>query len=319
MKIFDLEKVVTDICTISEVQNVKVFLIKVTKTKSEIYKQEADDDTKKILLDSIKMSLQSTAFKNREIMEYDSVISKKNTHELVDVSLYENISNMLSEFNDEKKHILTTKGLDESKFHLYMISVKNDNSEYKIIGQFTNVLELSKKFLFGNFTNNKINITEKNNVIGFSKKIDLLVINDEIIVINQAEAKFESLFKMNKLFSEEAISILKNNEKIKVIFDKSVREKLIEKVGSGKRMASRLIKIVADEERFNQTVENISEIIEITSDPTDKFYSQIKDVHFEDGKLSVIDGQEIQLINAISDAPYTARISKTLNTDEARM
>lgn len=40
---------------------------------------------------------------------------------------------------------------------------------------------------------------------------------------------------------------------------------------------------------------------------------------YKDGKLSVPEGEEVQLLNAISDAFYQAIFSETVNVDETRM
>ncbi|MFK4954802.1 hypothetical protein [Lactococcus garvieae] len=300
-------------------QNMKIFLLRVTKAKTDIYKQEADAETKKILLETILKNAHENSFENREIIGYDSVNSKKNTHELVKVSSYQNISDMLAKFNDENQQFTSTSGMNESKFHSWLVSVNFNGHSYKVIGNYLNTLELEKKFLFGNFTDTKIDFSKSSSVFGFGKKIDLLIVDDEYVLINQAETKFENIFKMNKLFSEEATKILLNNEQIGNIFSKETREKLIEKVKNGKRMATRLISIVSDADTFRKTVEHISKITEITDDATHKFYEQVKDVKYENGQLSVEDGLEIQLINAISDAFVKAFISETERVDKTRL
>lgn len=294
-------------------------MLRITKSDNKVYKQESDDETKRILFSSITDSLNQASFKNREIINYDPVISKKNTHELVTVSDFAHVTEMLNKFNDENQHLPSTKRLDETQFHMYMVNMIVDRRNYKIFGKLSNVLELEKKFLFGNFTNNKIDFTKNSNVFGFSKKIELLGIDDNFILINQAESKFESLFKMNQMFSSEATAILNDDDKIKQIFSDETREKLIDKVSKGKRVATRLIKITSDSEQFNQTIANISKIEDIIKDSNYKFHNQVKDVVYDNGQLSVIDGQEIQLIDAISDAFYQAVISQTENVNESRM
>ncbi|WP_288624393.1 hypothetical protein [uncultured Streptococcus sp.] len=218
------------------------------------------------------------------------------------------------------------KGLDETKFTMYMVNLKTSKGDYKIFSKFSNVFELSKKYLFGQFLNrgnlkdSTFTLSEKDNVIGFNKKIELLVVDDNYVLINAAEAKFDSLFKMNALFSTKAGEILENNDKIKSIFNEETIEVLKEKVKSGKRMASRLIKITSDEDRFNKTIDNISKIEDIINDRNHKFHNKVKDVVYnKDGKLSVPEGEEVQLLNAISDAFYQAIFSETVNVDETRM
>ncbi|MDH6364061.1 hypothetical protein M2139_001046 [Enterococcus sp. PF1-24] len=299
-------------------ENIQIFLIKVTKTKSDIYKQEADDQTKRILFDAVIESISQSRFKKREIIDYDPVVSKKNTHELVNVAEYPNIEEMLKKFNDEE-YLTSTSGLKENQFHLYLIKILVGDTNYKFIGSFSSVLKLKKKFIFGNFNNTKIDLTSNSNVFGFNKKIELLIDNDEQILINQADAKFESLFKMNSLFSSKAEKILKENSLIKQVFNDTTRKKLIEKVSNGKRMATRLIKITSDSKRFEQTISNISRITVILDDKSHKFHHQVKDVMYDNGELSVPDGEELQLLNAISDAFYQAIISETENVDETRM
>ncbi|WP_143443225.1 hypothetical protein [Lentilactobacillus parakefiri] len=310
--------------TVNFEQNIGIFLIKLKKKDNEIYKQESNDETKKILFNSLKEGLIQSRFINRDVVPYDPVVNKKNTHELVTVSNFQNITKILDKFNDENQHLINTNGMNESKFHLYMVTLSCKEHNYKIFGSFSNVLALQKKYILGqfiskgNFTDSTIEFKDTNNTFGFSKKIDLLVIDDVYILINQAESKFESVFKMNELFSMQAKDIIDNNKKIRQVFSNETRGKLAKKVGSGKRMASRLIKITSDEKRFNETIDNIAKIQEIVSDKENKFYSKVKDVKFENGQLSVKEGQKIQLLNAISDAPYHADISQMENVDGSR-
>ncbi|MCQ9225808.1 hypothetical protein [Streptococcus suis] len=323
MSVFDLNEVISDLVSLDQQQSfeqkIEIFLLVVKKKENEIYKQESDNRTKRVLFESLKSELEKSRFKNREVMAYDAVFSKKNTHELVNVGDYENIAIKLEEFNDENKYLTSTHGMNEKKFHMYMISLKTDNHNYKVFGNFSNVLELKKKFIFGNFSDSRIEFSDSNNIVGFSKKIELLVVDDKYILINQAEAKFESVFKMNALFSGQATKILEDNEKIKSIFSDTTRNKLIDKVKSGKRMATRLIKITSDIDRFNKTVDNIKKIEEIIKDDTHTFYDKVKDVVYFEGQLTVPDGKEVQLLNAISDAFYHAIFSETDNVDESRM
>lgn len=320
---FDLNDIISDLVSLDQQQSfeqkIEIFLLVVKKKENEIYKQESDNKTKRVLFESLKSELEKSRFKNREVMAYDAVLSKKNTHELVNVGDYENIATKLEEFNDENKYLTSTHGMNEKKFHMYMISLKTDNHNYKVFGNFSNVLELKKKYIFGNFSDSKIQFSDSDSIVGFSKKIELLVVDDEYILINQAEAKFESVFNMNALFSDKATKILEDNEKIKSVFSTETVAKLTEKVRSGKRMATRLIKITSDTERFNKTIDNIQKIEEIITVNTHPFYDKVKDITYSNGKLSVPDGKEVQLLNAISDAFYHAIFSETDNVDESRM
>lgn len=320
---FKLHDVISDIGSLDQThqyeRNIELFLIRVTKLENELYKQQSDDGTKRVVFASIKEQLNKTQFRDREITSYDIVNTKKNTHELVTVAKFDNIKNVLDSFDDESSHLTSTSGLSEKKFQLYMISLKTQNHNYKIIGNFSNILELKKKFLLGNFTNSKINLTDHNDIFGFSKKIELLIVDNEFVLINQAESKFESLFKMNALFSAQAENILKNNNQIQQIFSDETRNKLIEKVKSGKRMATRLIKITENSERFSKTVEHIDKLNFIISNPHHSFHNQVSEVVLDNGQISAPEGKEIQLLNAISDAFYQAFISETENVDPSRM
>lgn len=324
---FNLNEIINDIESLGREKDfteyIEFFLIKIKKKDNDIYKQDGGSKTKEILFSSLVDELNSTRFKNREVVGYDAIISKRNTHELVNVEDFPNIAETLKKFNDENQHLTNTKGLDESKFHLYMVSLRGNRHTYKIFGSFSNILELRKKYLFGivsgNFSDSRIEFKDKNNIVGFNKKIEILIVDDKQLLINQATSKFESLFKMNQLFSKQAIDILENNEKIKRIFDKKTRKRLSDKVRNGKRMASRLIKIASDEDRFNKTIDNISKIEQIINDKEHKFHNKVKDVIFKEGKLFVDEGKEIQLLDAISDAFYQAVISETENVDESRM
>ncbi len=75
--------------------------------------------------------------------------------------------------------------------------------------------------LFGNFTDSKIKLRERNNLFGLNKKIDLMIVNDEKILINQAESKFDSIFGMNQKFAEQATEILNTNANINTIFEQA--------------------------------------------------------------------------------------------------
>lgn len=89
-------------------EKLNFFLIVVKKKKNEIYKQESDNKTKKVLFESLKSEITKSGFKNREIMSYDAVLSKKNTHELVKVNEYPNVLEKLNEFNNEEQYLTST-------------------------------------------------------------------------------------------------------------------------------------------------------------------------------------------------------------------
>lgn len=322
----DIKNVITDIESIEGnknfCQNIKVFLIRSRNKSNEIYKQNCEDETKRILIDSLKEEMNKTQFKDRNIIPYDILVNKKNTHELVTTSDYPNIVEELNKINDTNEELPNTNNLNEKDFDLYMVKLKAHNN-YKIFGSFSGMLKLKKKFLFGkfeigNFNDSKIEFSAKDNIVGFSKKIDLLVVNDRLILINQADSKFESLFKMNQVFYTKASNILDENKKIQKIFSEKTREKLKKKIKYRKTMATKLIKYTSDEKRFNETVSKISKITEITAESNKEFYNKVKDVKYENGQLTVEDGKEAQLINALSDSLYTAYISETVNVDESR-
>ena len=72
-----------------------------------------------------------------------------------------------------------------------MVVIKKDDLiNLKFIGSFVNAFQLEKKWIIGNFTDNKINLRNQNNLFGLNKKIDLMIVNDDKILINQAESKF---------------------------------------------------------------------------------------------------------------------------------
>lgn len=300
---------------------VKIFLIKITKKGIDLYKQEADQETKKTLLKSIVESMEQPSFHKRDIKPYDPVITYKNVHEQVEVSEYENIKSVISQFNDEQQHLLSTSCETEKTLHNYLIEIKKDGLiNLKFIGSFINAFQLEKKMLFGNFTDSTIKLREQDNLFGLNKKIDLMIVDDERILINQAESKFDSIFGMNKKFAEQATDILNNNKNIRDIFEPASINFLKSKVKSGKRLATRLIKIVSDTNRFMETVKHIDKIEIIKNNPTHKFYKEIENVTFSNGKLSITDKKNcVQLVNAISDALVTAYISEVETVEEGRM
>ena len=320
---FELEKIVDEIDLLTKEKDfprkMELFLIVVNKNKNEIYKQECSDDTKITLINSLLPGLNSSRFKNREVVNYDESISKKNTHELVRVDNYPNIIDILEEFNDENNYLSSTKNLNEVDFSFYMISLKDNNRTFKLFGSFTNILKLQKKFIFGNFKNSRLDLSDSDNLFGFNKKVDLLIVDDTFILINQAETKFDNLFKMNIQFINEAMKILEKNNTLKKVFSEQTIGSLKKKMKESKRMSTRLIKITSDEDRFNKTIDNISKIVTIINDKSHPFYINVQDIEYSDGKLSAPSGKEVQLLNAISDAFYSAVFSGTTNVDESRM
>lgn len=320
---FTLGNYVDDFATIGSiddfVQDTRVLLIRNTKKNTEIYKQEANDSTKKVIFESVCYNLNRTDFRDRTIIEYDAINSQKNTHELVHIDKYKNVLEQVKLFDDEAQYLSSTKGLKETNFQFYLVTFKSLRHTYRVISKFSNVLEMSKKFLVGNFTDNKITFNNHNEVFGLNKKIEMFIIDDTYLVINQAEASFENIFKMQSVFTNGATKILNENDGIKSIIHIESMNLLKDKVKDGKRIARRLIKIVEDEDRFKQTVENMDRIQEILSDSKSEFYEKIKDVEYKDGKLSVTPGNEDQLVFALSDAFYQAFISQTKNIDGSRI
>lgn len=264
--------------------------------------------------------MEQPSFHKRDIKPYDPVITYKNVHEQVEVSEYENIKSVISQFNDEQRHLLSTSRETEKDLHNYLIEIKKDGLiNLKFIGSFVNAFQLEKKMLFGNFTDSTIKLREQDNLFGLNKKIDLMIVDDEKILINQAESKFDSIFGMNKKFAEQATEILNTNANIKSIFEQSSINFLKTKVINGKRLATRLIKIVSDTNRFTETVKHIDKIQTIKVDPNHKFYKEIKDVTYKNGKLSIPDDTKcVQLVNAISDAFVKAYISEVETVEEGR-
>ena len=103
------------------------------------------------------------------------------------------------------------------------------------------------------------------------------------------------------------------------MFSEQTIKSLKKKMKESKRMSTRLIKITSDEDRFNKTIDNISKIVTIINDKSHPFYINVQDIEYSDGKLSAPSGKEVQLLNAISDAFYSAVFSGTTNVDESRM
>lgn len=320
---YNLDAIIDDLVSFDSYrnfeQNISLFLIALNKKETQIYKQESDDNTKNILFNSLKLGLEESSFKNREVINYDVITSKKNSHELVTVSDYPNIARKLDELNDENKHLTSNSGMDETNFRYYMVSLKTAKHSYKIFGNFDNIFKLKKKFLFGNLTNSKVKLSNSNNVVGFNKKISLLVIDDQYILINQATLMFESIFRMDTLFCSQAINILENNTKIRSVISDETLDNLFEKIKTGKRIAARFIKVTEDSERLKKTIDNIYRIEEIIDDENHIFHDKVKDVVYSDGKLSIPKGKEGQLLNAISDAFYHAVFSETDNVDGSRI
>lgn len=125
---------------------VKIFLIKIKKNEIFLYKQDADKKTKETVIKSIIESMGQSIFSNREIKPYDPVITYKNVHEQVEVSEYENIQSVISQFNDEQQHLLSTSCETEKDLHNYLIEIKkNSTINLKFIGSFVNAFQLKKR------------------------------------------------------------------------------------------------------------------------------------------------------------------------------
>lgn len=125
---------------------VKIFLIKIEKNKILLYKQGADKKTKKNVLKAIIESMEKSTFSNREIKPYDPVITYKNVHEQVEASEYENVQSVISQFNDEQQHLLSTSCETEKDLHNYLIEIKKSGViNLKFIGSFVNAFQLKKR------------------------------------------------------------------------------------------------------------------------------------------------------------------------------
>ena len=262
---------------------VKIFLIKIKKNEIFLYKQDADKKTKETVIKSIIESMGQSIFSNREIKPYDPVVTYKNVHEQVEVSNYGNIQSVISKFNDEQQHLLSSSSETEKTLNNYLVVIKKDDLiNLKFIGSFVNAFQLEKKWIIGNFTDNKINLRNQNNLFGLNKKIDLMIVNDDKILINQAESKFDSIFGMNQKFAEQATEILNTNANIKTIFEQASINFLKTKVINGKRLATRLIKIVSDTNRFTETVKHIDKIQTIKNDSNHKLVADFSTNHMGD-------------------------------------
>lgn len=323
---FDLEKIIDDIVSIEKESDydkrIEIFLIALKKTSNEIYKVECDSASKKVLFDSLKSELNKSYFKNREVIDYDVINNKKNTHELVRIRDYKNIADELKKIDDEENQLASTKGKTGEDFSLYMVSIHTQGNTYKLFGSFSGILKLKKKYLFGaisigNMDDSKISFKKYDDVTGFNKKIDLLIINNQFLLINQAQAKFENLFKMDSFFSKIAVERFKSNYNLKKIFSDNTKKKLISKLKTRKTLARKFIKITNDKKRFDLTLKNIDRFEEIRKNK--EFSSKVENVHYENGQLTADSGKESQLIDALSDSSYTADVSNVRSIDKTRI
>ena len=322
---FDLNEIINDIEYIEKDNNfckkIEIFLIRIKKKKNEIYKQESSDKSKKLLFKSLKYELNQPSFKNREIVDYDIVMKKKNMHELVKISDFDNIGEELKKFDDGDEFMTSTRGLIEKDFDIYMVSITTKSNNYKIFGSFSGIFKLQKKYLFGvvpkgNFEDSKINFSDSDNIVGFNRKIDLLVVNNQFLLINQAQSKFDNLFQMNDYFSGEAIKRLNNIEKLKTLLTDSNSKQLAKKMKERKTMARKFIKITNDRNRFDETINRIGEYINNGED--DFLRIKIPDVTYKNHKLIAEKGKESELLDALADFSYTANVSKVQSKDESR-
>lgn len=316
---FDLEKAIADIKSHKNdkyfYQKMEVYLIRITKDGNEIYKKDCKKKSKKILFESLEEEMDR--LEKRTIIPYDILMSKKNTLESVTTSDYPNIVEELHKFDDENCIWENTKNVSVDDFNLYMVKLEaNDN--YKIFGSYSGILKLKKKYIFGNFTDSMITLSEKDITFGFGKKIEMMAVNNQFILINQAETKFENLFKMKQLFSVQAVEILDENNELKNLLNEETRERLKEKVKNHTTLATKLIKYTSDQDRFKQTVSGISKIQNIISNKTSIYHGKIKDVKYKSGQLTVKKGKEGQLLYALSDSFYKAYFSNVESIDKSR-
>ncbi|HEM5141649.1 TPA: hypothetical protein U1272_001065, partial [Streptococcus suis] len=69
MSVFDLNEVISDLVSLDQQQSfeqkIEIFLLVVKKKENEIYKQESDNRTKRVLFESLKSELEKSRFKNR--------------------------------------------------------------------------------------------------------------------------------------------------------------------------------------------------------------------------------------------------------------
>ena len=124
---------------------------------------------------------------------------------------------------------------------------------------------------------------------------------------------------MDLFYEKIAIQELVNKSELKKVFDTSTRKRLKPKVKNGKRLARRLIKIVSDKHRLEKTVQNIDKLQPFIDDESHPLHSKVQDIILQNGKITVKEAKESQLLNSISDSFYRAIISGESDIDNTRM
>lgn len=123
---------------------------------------------------------------------YDPIVSRKISIEAVLVKGFSNVTEIIRQMNN--KWLPSTKGLSEIDFQYYLVKIEFNDLKIIVIGSFTSVYRIKRKMLISNFNVNIFKLNEYDLIIGFNRKIDFIIINDEYIFLNIASAKFDSLF-----------------------------------------------------------------------------------------------------------------------------
>lgn len=197
------QKITQFISTSGFEMKVKLFLLKTRATPTEIYQIQADDSVKSEMMLIVQEQYDSSQFQQKEVVEYDPVIEKNDTHKVIQANEYQSIQTAVENLIKKEKLNQTTNGVDEKQFSDYIIEFEIDNKKYSAIGSFSTVSKMKKFGWFGNLTDNKLKSLDKDGVVGLNGKIDSLIIGNETILVHGVQG-FERVFELSKLFSSEA-------------------------------------------------------------------------------------------------------------------
>ncbi|WP_237195700.1 hypothetical protein [Rothia nasimurium] len=317
------------------------FIQSTLKSENRIYRMDANKKTKKLILGNILHGLEKN-FKNKEQRPFSLKYTNKNCLTSFNPDKFPSTKDLLKSIQSQKNSLRNITDDQLKKVDLYSVTItipkqsNDDDSEemkYTFVSRFENFYALQKKLFVGQISGNNISISQKDSLIGFNPKIEMVFENANEIIINNSEAKFDSLLKMDSIIKVESKKKFNDNENFKRIFSDDSMSSISEKISKSKRYSSWILRIADDEERLQKTIDNIYKIQDILTDPNNEFNKLICDIElqsFSDNanpeksetsyKIVLKEGgNPDHLLNAISDAFYLALISGVSRTDDARL
>ncbi|WP_261806794.1 DUF4868 domain-containing protein [Lapidilactobacillus luobeiensis] len=299
-------------------QNISLYLLNTRSDPTEIYQIEADSNIKTRIFSIITDQYDSRRFQEKEITDYDPVVTKNDTHQQLLATQYDSVWSVVSALTNKPELNHTSKGVPEERFSDYMVEFSINGVIYHAIGSFSSISKMRKIGIFANFNNNKLKQLKKDGFVGLNSRIDTLEIGGQNILIHGSQG-FERVFELKKLFSKEAKRTLESENFIGHVTKESL-DNMGKTVTNGGRIARRLTKLRNDESRLNDFFVHIDKVNDIVGNQNYKNFKKFDSVAYDSKtkKLSVPAGKEEQLLNIISDGNYRAEVSGHVGYDEGR-